>query len=471
MRLSEHTAAALNKSVARPGYDWRDQHCGIVHFGIGAFHRAHQAAYTDAAMAAGDRNWRIIGVSLRSADVAQQLNPQDSLYTLVERYSDTISARLVASVARVIVAADDPEGVVAAIASEHTHIISLTVTEKGYLSRPDGSLNTDDPAISGDLAGTGPMRSIYGYIAAGLDRRRAAGLPGLTLLSCDNLGDNGRHLQALMTRYLQLADPSLADWFADHCRCPGTMIDRIVPAMTDEHRDWVASQIGVEDHGAIITEPFSQWVIEDDFAGPRPSWEAVGAQIVADVRPHEAAKLRMLNGAHSALAYLGLARGHEFVHEAMGDPVVRETVETLMRKEAAATIDPDCGIDTTAYANMLLSRFQNSALPHKLIQIAMDGSQKIPQRWLTPLALNQKAGRACPATLEGLAAWCLHIRGGARPVDDPMAAQLAALWAEHGASGIAAALFGKSGLFASTWQARPEDIAALTDRLRRAATQ
>jgi fructuronate reductase len=465
VRLSAQTAARLADHVAQPGYDWAAQRCGIVHLGIGAFHRAHQAAYTDAAMAAGDRDWRITGVSLRSGHVAEQLNPQDGLYTLIERFSDTVSARLIASVAGVIVAADDPQRVVDAIASAHTHIVTLTVTEKGYVTAPDGSLNLSDPALSSDMAGSGAPRTIYGYIAAGLARRRTEGLPGVTLLSCDNLADNGRHLQALMMQYLASTDAALGDWFAQHCRCPSTMIDRIVPAMTDEQRDWVAAQIGMEDAGAIITEPFSQWVIEDAFAGPRPRWEAVGAQMVADVRPHEAAKLRMLNGAHSALAYLGLARRHTYVHEAMADAGVRATIETLMRTEAAGTIDAACGIDTGAYARLLLCRFENSALPHKLIQIAMDGSQKIPQRWLTPLALNQAAGRASPATLEALAAWCMHVRGDARPVDDPMAARLAQLWAEHKADGIAAALFGPGGLFAATWQAGPADLAALTDRL------
>jgi len=451
VRLSLETLDSLSPAVARPGYDFARQRAGIVHFGIGAFHRAHQAVYTDDAMAAGDRDWRIIGVSLRSADVAEQLNPQDGLFTLTERSSDRTVTRLIGSVARVIVAPQDPQAVIEAIASRDTHIISFTVTEKGYVRSPDGSLDRANRAIVSDASAAGPPQTIYGFVAAGLARRKAAGLPGLTLLSCDNLADNGARLARLMSDYLTDTDPALAEWFARTCRCPGTMIDRIVPAVTDADRQRVAASIGLDDRGAVITEPFSQWVIEDDFAGPRPRWETVGAQLVPNVGHYEAAKLRMLNGAHSALAYLGLARGHEFVHQAIADPELAGLIETLMRSEAAPTLPPDSGIDLGAYADALIARFANSALAHRLIQIAMDGSQKIPQRWLEPLAINQQAGRSTPATLQALAAWIQHVSGAARPVDDPMAAQLADLWASHGADGIAAALFGTGGVFQASW--------------------
>ncbi|WP_285711481.1 mannitol dehydrogenase family protein [Erythrobacter oryzae] len=465
MRLSQATHGALADHVARPDYDWQAQRAGIVHFGIGAFTRAHQAAYTDAAMAAGDRDWRIIGVSLRSGDVAAQLNPQDGLYTLTERSGDAARTRLIGAVARVIVAPEDPEGVIAALAHPDTRIVSFTVTEKGYVRSPDGTLDLANPALAADLTGESAPRTIYGFLAAGLARRRAAGLPGLTLLSCDNLADNGRQFAALMTAYLERTDPALAGWFAQKCRCPSTMIDRIVPAMTDADRSWVADQIGMADEGAILTEAFTQWVIEDSFAGPRPRWEAAGATFVADVRAHESAKLRMLNGTHSALAYFGLERGHDFVHQAVADPVIRPLAERIMRVEAAATLDPAGGIDAAAYADQLLERFANSALDHRLMQIAMDGSQKIPQRWLEPLAINQSAGRMCPATLEALAAWCRHVRGQTRPVDDPQAALLAALWQAHGAAGIAGALFGAGGMFAATWTASPAALAFLEQHL------
>lgn len=465
MRLSQRTVDGLAQHVRRPAYDWQAQRAGIVHLGIGAFHRAHEAAYTDAAMEAGDRDWRITGVSLRSADVAAQLNPQDGLYTLTDRSGDAAETRLIGAVGSVIVGSDNPQAVIAALASPDTAIVSFTVTEKGYVRAADGTLDLSDSALRSDQTGGAAPRTIYGFLAAGLAARRAAGLPGLTLLSCDNLADNGGQLDRLMTAYLQATEPALAEWFAQECRCPSTMVDRIVPAMTGADRTWAAGHIGMADEGAILTEAFCQWVIEDNFAGPRPRWEAVGAQFVSDVGAWEAAKLRMLNGAHSALAYLGLERGHEFVHEAVGDPAIRPLVEHIMRDEAAATLDEASGINAASYADQLLQRFANSALQHRLIQIAMDGSQKIPQRWLEPLAINQQAGRASPATLQALAAWCRHVRGDKRTVDDPLAARLAALWQQHGAAGIAAALFGAGGMFAATWTASPTAIEALERRL------
>lgn len=459
MRLSQENIAALNADVERPGYGRAAQACGIVHFGIGAFHRAHQAVYTDDAMAAGDRDWGITGVSLRSGDVADQMEPQDGLFTVSERGSGSQRTRLIGAVQRVLVAPRDPAAVVTALASSSTHIVSFTVTEKGYCRTPAGQL--DLAMLEPELADGATPRSIYGFLAAGLAQRRAAGTPGLTLVSCDNLAENGAVLSVLLNAYLDRVDPGLAAWFRRECACPSTMVDRIVPAVTDADRLQIADTIGMEDAAAVITEPFRQWVIEDRFAGPRPRWEVGGAQLVADVRQHEAAKLRMLNGAHSALAYLGLAQGHDFVHQAIADPTLRPLIEQLMRHEAGVSLGSDPGLDIDAYAAQLLARFANPALPHRLAQIAVDGSQKIPQRWLEPLAINLAAGRACPATLKALAAWMLHVRGDARVVDDPMAMQLAALWQSTGTAGIVTALFGEQGLFADRWTVTDQSRALL----------
>src|SRR5690606_2495638 len=229
--------------------------------------------------------------------------------------------------------------------------------------------------------------------------------------------------------------------------------------------DALEQRLGLRDEGAVFTEHFSQWVIEDRFAGPRPGWEKVGAQLVGDVAPYETAKLRMLNGAHSALAYLGLERGHTFVHEAIADPELRPLVERLMRDEAATSFTPAPGQDLGAYADALVARFADPALNHRLIQIAMDGSQKIPQRWLETLAFHQAHGRPCPAILEALAAWLRHVRGDARPVDDPMAEALRALWERSGRNGIAAALFGPHGAFARSWQADQATLDTLAAKL------
>jgi fructuronate reductase len=451
VRLSSATLGALAESVARPGYDRDARGIGIVHFGIGAFHRAHMAAYTDDAMAAAGSDWGILGVSLRSAGVRDQMDPQDGLYTLVERSIEGSKARIIGSVADVLVANEERERLVAMLAAPTTHIASFTITEKGYCRAPDGSLEL---ALADD-------RSAYSYLAEALARRRDAGLPGLTLLSCDNLAGNGAQLQRLMGEYLDAHAPDLTSWFESECACPSTMVDRIVPATTDADRREIEAQIGMRDEAAVVTEPFSQWVIEDTFAGPRPAWEKHGAQITSDVHAYETAKLRMLNGAHSALAYLGLQRGHEFVHQAIGDPELAPLIDRLMRAEAATSLTPAPGQDLSAYADALIARFANPALNHRLIQIAMDGSQKIPQRWLETLAFHQKRDRQCPAILAGIAAWLCHIRGDNigiwGPVDDPMEGPLKAAWDAAGKDGIVAALFGPGGYMASDWVPHDSD--------------
>lgn len=437
MRLSPQTDVPA--PVGRPSYDRAAQAAGIVHIGIGAFHRAHQAVYTDDAMGAGDRDWGIVGVSLRSGDVAAQLNPQDGLYTVSTRSAGSNELRLIGAVQKVLVAADDPQAVIDAIAAPATHIVSFTVTEKGYLRRADGSL---------DLAAATELSSLYRFVGAALAVRKAAGLSGLTLLSCDNLANNGSVLRRLMREYLGSQHPGLVDWFDSECRCPATMIDRIVPATTDADRAAVEVTLGARDEGAVVTEGFSQWVIEDDFAGPRPRWEAVGAELVTDVAPYETAKLRMLNGAHSALAYIGLGGGHEFVHQAIADPAIRPAIERLMRNEAAPTIDAAPGQDLGAYADALLDRFANPALHHRLAQIAMDGSQKIPQRWLETLAWHQARGHRCPSLEAAIAAWIAFLRGD-HPIDDPLADRL-----REAAAGPDAIerLFGDGGLITSDWR-------------------
>lgn len=453
MRLGRNSVLPTN--VARPDYDRSAQKAGIVHFGIGAFHRAHQAVYTDDAMSAGDHDWGIIGVSLRSAGVAEQMNPQDGLYTVTERSAADDNIRLIGAVQQVLVATHDPEAVITAISSPDTHIISFTITEKGYCRAPDGSLDFD-------LAGQG---SVYHYLTTAFRRRFGSGLPGLTLLSCDNLAGNGIQLKRLMREYLAHHGPDLIDWFETKCTCPSTMVDRIVPATTDADRNAIAAVIGACDEAAVVTEAFTQWVIEDNFAGQRPRWELGGAQFADDVAPFETAKLRMLNGAHSALAYLGLQRGHEFVHQAIADPELAGLVNTMMRDEAATSLTPARGQDLVAYAEALIARFANPALNHKLIQIAMDGSQKIPQRWLETLSHHQQRGQRCPAILEALSAWIMHLGGKGHVVDDPLRDVLQALWLKTGKAGIAQALFGAGGLFASYWQGGSTDLAEISAQL------
>lgn len=446
MRLSPVTLHQLPADVARPPYDPAAQAIGVVHFGLGAFARAHLAAYCDAAMAAGESGWAITGVSLRSRAVGEQINPQSGLYTLTERGSGAPATYVVGALREVLVAGRESEAIVNRIAAPSCHIISFTVTEKGYCRAADGSV---DPHAAG--------ASFYPLLAAALRRRMERGLPGLTLLCCDNLPANGRLLGQLVTGWLEQDAPDLADWFAAHCTTPSTMVDRIVPASTAGDLAALERRLGMTDKGGVFTEPFSQFVIEDSFAGPRPAFERYGAHLVGDVAPYEAAKLRMLNGAHSLLAYRGLQAGHEFVHQAMADPAIRADVEHLMRKEAAPTLDPAPGQDLAAYASQLVKRFDNPALEHRLAQIAMDGSQKLPQRWLATLA---RAQHPCPAILSGIAAFLWHVRDGRRLVD-PLAEPL---WRALSGRDIAAqvtAMFGPGGLLQSDWIPLPQDIAAI----------
>ena len=450
VRLGPTTIDRLAPEVALPDYDWATQKIGIVHLGLGAFHRAHQAVYTEAAMAGGDRDWAIAGVSLRSPTVRDALAPQDGLYTVTERGGEDEQVSLIGAIRRLVVAPERPIATADWLAAPDVRVVTLTVTEKAYHRRADGML--DVGAVS-EAGGT-----LYHHLANGLARRRAARLPGLTLVSCDNLADNGGVLARGLATWLDRRDPALRRWFETECSCPATMIDRIVPAAAPGDLDRIAAQIGLRDEAAVATEPFRQWVIEDRFAGPRPRWELGGARIVADVAPFEAAKLRMLNGAHSALAYLGLLAGHRFVHEAIADQTIAATVEQLMRVEATVDLATVPGLDLSVYADALLARFGNSALLHRLAQIATDGSQKIAQRWLEPLALNAARGRACPATLRSLAAWLIHIRGDGAPVSDPLARPLADAWASAGREGIVGAIFGLGGLIGSNWQPDDQDL-------------
>jgi fructuronate reductase len=418
-RLSLATLGQLPGEVRRPAYAPDAVGCGIVHLGIGAFHRAHQAVYLDDLIAGGAGNWRIIGVSLRSAEVRDQLAPQDGLFTIVEREGAEERLRIIGSVATVLVAPENPAAVIAAIASPDTHIVSLTVTEKGYCHAPaSGTLLTSHPDIAHDLAHPSTPRSAIGYLAAGLDLRRNNGGGPITIMSCDNLPHNGAVLRAVLGKFAEMRDPALAQWIDANASFPATMVDRIVPATTSADRERLQARLGIEDRAMVKAEPFTQWVIEDDFAGPRPPFEQAGAQMVADVRPFELAKLRMLNGAHSTIAYMGLAAGYVTVDQAIADPAIAAVVDRLMRVEAAATLPPVPGLDTTLYADALLKRFGNAALEHKLAQIAMDGSQKLPQRLLGTIADVHASGGTATAAARGVAAWIRHLSGP--HVNDPL---------------------------------------------------
>ncbi|WP_435164142.1 mannitol dehydrogenase family protein [Falsirhodobacter sp. 1013] len=410
--------------VRMPHYDPVAHGCGIVHIGTGAFHKAHQAVYTDTALEHGG-DWRITGVSLRSADVARTLNPQNGRYLLLTRDEEGDSARLIASIDRVLVAPDDPEAVIAAIADPATRIVTITVTEKGYgVDRATGGLDPAHPAIAQDLAAMVPT-GLIGFLVAGLARRKTP----LTILSCDNLPENGHITRRLVTEFARHRDPALADWITKNVRFPSSMVDRITPAATDKTLADAAALLGHPDAAAVETEPFTQWVIEDDFAAGRPAWDKAGAVFVADVAPYEKMKLRMLNGAHSLLAYAGFIAGYDTVAEAMKDANLRRIAERQMIA-AAATLPPVPGIDLDAYRVELLARFANSAIAHRTYQIAMDGTEKLPQRIMAPMAESDTP----EAFAFALAAWMRYCVGRTESGEtyalrDPREAQITAVLA------------------------------------------
>jgi fructuronate reductase len=430
-RLSNATLAALPAEVDRPRYDRAAVRRGVVHLGIGAFHRAHQAWYFERALDGGDSRWGITAASLRSAGVADQLNPQDGLYTIAVRDGGDEALRVVGVVQNVLVAPADPAALVAALAAADTHIVTLTVTEKGYKLDPaTGALMTGDPDLAADLLAIDAPRTAPGFLVAALAARRAAGLPPFTAISCDNLPHNGQRLRTAVLTLARAHDAGLADWIAEHGAFPQTMIDRIVPATTPDDIAALSARIGVEDQAMVKTEPFSQWVIEDWFAGPRPDFASLGVQLTAAVAPWEDAKLRLLNGAHSALAYLGGLAGVEFVHQMVARPEVVRFVEALW-DEAQATLSPPPGLDVAAYRGELMARFTNPALQHRTRQIAMDGSQKLPQRLLAPIAERLAAGQDIEMLALGVAGW-MQWQGGRDEagttftVDDPLAGVTAA---------------------------------------------
>ena len=427
-RLANSTLAYAR--AAKPEWVRRNLITGIVHLGIGAFHRAHQAVYTEAAIAAGDRRWGILGASLRSPDTRDALGPQDGLYTLAIRDGLGEKLQVIGSIANVVVAADDPAQLVGAMAHRDVRIVSLTVTEKGYCHDPaTGSLRENHPDIIHDLANPDLPRSAPGFIIAALRLRRTAGLPPFTVLCCDNLPANGGTVKRILARLAHLRDPALGHYVEAQLACPCTMVDRIVPATTDADRARISATLGLRDAWPVVTEPFTQWVIEDNFPQGRPDWALAGAQFVRDVAPFELMKLRMLNGAHSCIAYLGYLSGCETVAQAMANPEMTRFVEGLTRDDVTPTLNVPEATDLPGYGGALVERFKNPALNHRTWQIAMDGSQKLPQRLLGTIRDRLAAGAGISRPALGVAAWMRYVTGidetgAAIDVRDPMAGVL-----------------------------------------------
>lgn len=461
-RLTAAALPSLPETVAKPGYTPADHGTGIVHLGLGAFFRAHQAVYTDDALALAGGDWRILGASLRSTAPVEELAPQDGLYTLLERGEGTPKARIIAAISSALSGSTEMPALRAALADPATRIVTLTVTEKGYgIDRETGGADLAHPAVEADLATPSEPIGVLGLLTQALAARRAAGQAPFTVLSCDNLPDNGKMLRAGVIDFARRQDPDLADWIDAEVAFPCCMVDRITPARTEATLADASSLTGCEDAAAIETEPFTQWVIEDNFPAGRPAWDAAGALFVPEVAPYEHMKLRMLNGAHSMLAYSGFLAGHRYVRDTMADDDLRTLIERHLTA-AAATLAPLPGIDFAAYAAELAERFTNPSIAHETYQIAMDGTQKLPQRILSPALDALQAGQSVRPFAFATAAWMRYCLGRTDAGDsyalrDPLETEIASrLATAETATEIFSALAALRGLFPEHLLAAPE---------------
>ena len=401
---------------------------GIVHLGPGAFFRAFNAVYTAKAMKARGGDWGIYAVSLRNPHIRDKLAPQHYAYTSVSLTPDGAEHDIIEAIDNILVAPENPSAVLSAMSDPNIHIVSLTITEKGYCHNPaTGELQLDHPDIVHDLRHPKQPKSAVGFLVQALAQRRDLGLSPFTVLSCDNLPDNGPLTRHVVLEFAQKLNPDLANWIKTNVCFPATMVDRITPATTEADITKLADATGYIDSGCVVHEPFCQWVIEDNFVdGKRPDWDIAGAQFVNDVAAFETMKLRCLNGTHSTLAYLGYLAGYETIAETVADPVFAALIDTIWRQEIIPTVPKPEGEDLNAYCAALKIRYLNPAIRHRTWQIAMDGSQKLPQRLLGTMTDNLAVGRDSPLLALAVAAWMRYVSGSdekGQPIEvkDPLA--------------------------------------------------
>jgi mannitol 2-dehydrogenase len=410
--LNNETVNTLPSTIAVPRYDRRSITPGIVHIGVGGFHRAHEAVYLDDLMAQGGAgDWGICGVGLRPEDKAMRdaLVPQDCLYTLVTRDAAGDQARVIGSLLRYVYAPEEEQQFRSALTAPETRIVSLTITEGGYTPHPEQPQN------------------VFRYLADALRMRRNSGVKPFTVLSCDNLPGNGDAAKRALLA--SAPDTDLAHWIAQNAAFPNSMVDRITPQTTDADRELVRAEFGIDDAWPVVCEPFKQWIIEDDFCDGRPAWEEVGAQIVPDVAPYETMKLSLLNGSHFAMAYLGFLAGFSTVPELMADPQFRTLIRRMMDDEVTPLLPPVPGIDLAAYKDTLMTRFDNPAIKDQITRLCLNGSGKFPQYLLPSLQKSLKQNRPHRLMTLVLAGWMRYLtgldeHGQAFPIDDPEAALL-----------------------------------------------
>lgn len=436
-RLSLATVGRV-PAGARPAVLPGDVRAGIVHLGLGAFHRAHQAVYTEAALAAGGGDWGIVGVAPRSRDVLRAMTEQDGLFSVVTLDGGGSSAKVVGAFAGLRHAASDPDGVVGLLADPDIRVVTLTVTEKAYALDPATGRLRDDPQVHADLTTDRPPTTVPGLLIAGLRARAAADAGPVALASCDNLPTNGERLRGLVTQALAVADDDrAAAWVAANVSFPSSMVDRIVPATTADTLARAEAGLGVVDLAPVAAEPFMQWVIEEDFPGGRPAWDLAGATMTADTTPYEHLKLRALNGVHSTIAYLGALAGREYIADALALPGLADVLRRMVAEDIAPSLQPPAGVSVIEYGESVLSRFANPAMGHRTLQVAMDGTQKLPQRVLHGMLDRRRAGASPRWGALVVAAWMRFVAGRADdgrelPLDDPLAGPVRAALAAAG---------------------------------------
>ncbi|PCI53797.1 MAG: mannitol dehydrogenase [Alphaproteobacteria bacterium] len=427
--LSSEVLCQLPRGLAPLPYDRSETSIGIVHFGPGGFHRAHQAAYTDSILSI-DPSWAICGVSLRSSNLRDAISRQDNLYTLAILDEKT-EYRLIGAIKELLVAPENPDAVLTKLTDKDVRIVTATITEKGYCLTLGGDLDMEHHDIIHDLSNSSSPRTFIGYIVEGLRRRREAGFAPFIPISCDNLAENGKHLKKSVLQFANIVDPKLATWIESKVAFPCTMVDSITPATDDSLRNQVNSDLGITDKWPISREPFTQWVIEDVFANyPVPPWDQVGVTFTQDVRPYEEAKLRLLNGCHSALAYIGTLAGEETVAGAMALPEISTYITQMMREEICPGLGAPDGMELETYCQAIRDRFTNPNIEYRLSQIAGDSSQKIPFRLLQTIEDNLNKGRSIKLLSLAVAAWmgfCIRAVQNNLPINDPVKDQILAI--------------------------------------------
>jgi mannitol 2-dehydrogenase len=415
-QLNTAALGGLGDRVEVPTYDRSGVTTGIVHFGVGGFHRAHQAMYLDTLMNAGTSlDWGITGVGVLPGDARMRdvLAAQDHLYTLVVKDSDgTMHPRVIGSIVDFLFAPDDPEAVLARMTDPAVRIVSLTVTEGGYhVNQATGEFDADDPAIQADLAPGAVPSTMFGFVTEALARRRAAGVEPFTVMSCDNIQGNGEVAHKMIGAFARLKDPDLAAWIEERVTFPNCMVDRITPVTTDHDRSVLADTFGVEDGWPVVCEPFTQWALEDRFPTGRPALDQVGVQLVPDVEPYELMKLRLLNASHQALCYLGYLSGYRYAHEVCSDPLFTGFLLGYMDDEATPTLAPVPGVDLTAYKHQLIERFANPEIRDTLARLCAESSDRIP-KWLVPVIRAElTAGGPVRRSALVVAAWARYAEG------------------------------------------------------------